>query len=94
MIEPIIKATDGHFGFAITTIGVGASLLTFLDYLTPLVGSIAALIGLYAAMLTLKIKLSQWKLWEKEHPESKKYNQFEGDVDRNINKENTEDIDD
>lgn len=76
MIEHLIKH-DNIFGFAITGVGVSATILSILNYVTPVVGCIAALIGLYAAYITLKIKLAEWNLWKNDHPESKKYHKFD-----------------
>jgi len=56
-----------HVGFGLIGGGALAGLLTLLQVLTPIIGFVAAVIGLIAGIYTLKSARRKWK-----HPEQDK----------------------
>jgi len=60
----IIEAKP-HFGFALSGVGAAAGLMTFLKMLTPVIGFSTAVLGLIAAIITVRIKLREWKQLKK-----------------------------
>ena len=77
-VKELIDANH-NFGFSIVGIGVGASILTVLNVLTPVIGILGAIFGLVAGYITLRIKLKEWAEWKQDHPESKKYHKYDED---------------